>query len=427
MKAVITNRIYLECDRVLYDKLDKELTYVIPAFRPEDPPIVIKNMGRVRDTIATIPTGRIDLIPEDYTVVDKRILVPTEFPEFRYTLRDSQQHVYNTVIDNVLINAPVSWGKTFTALSIAAKLKQKTLIITHTVALRNQWEKEIQKVFGIEPSVIGSQRLELDGPIVVGNIQTLYRHIDKISKTFGLIILDECHHVSAATFSKIIDSNHARYKIGLSGTLKRKDGKHVVFGDYFSKHVIQPPEENSMQPTVDIIPTDIRLMDGANIPWANRVTHLTNNEEYRHLVALLAATYAKRGHKVLIVSDRVSFLQACAELTGDAAVCIVGKIDSEERERLQNQIISGEKTSLYGTLSIYKEGISVNPLSCLILATPINNDPMLEQLIGRIKRTYPNKLTPVVVDIHWKGKTAMRQASNRVAYYMKQGYKIRAL
>jgi superfamily II DNA or RNA helicase len=427
MKAVITNRIYLECDRLLYDKLDKELTYVIPSFRPEDPPLVIKNMGRVKANIVTIPIGRVDLIPEEYNIVDRRVLIPTDFPEFRYTLRESQERVYNTVVDNVMINAPVSWGKTFTALSIAAKLKQKTLVITHTVALRNQWEKEIKKVFGIEPSVIGSQRIELAGPIVVGNIQTLYRNIDKIKKAFGTIILDECHHVSAATFSKIIDSNHARYKIGLSGTLKRKDGKHVVFADYFSKHVIQPPEENSMQPTIDIIPTNIRLMDGANIPWANRVTSLANNEEYRHLVSLLAATYAAKGHKILIVSDRVSFLQACAELTGDKAVCIVGKIDSTERERLQNQIISGEKTSLYGTLSIYKEGISVNPLSCLILATPINNDPMLEQLIGRIKRTYPNKMTPVVVDIHWKGKTAMRQASARMAYYMKQGYKIRAL
>ena len=65
-----------------------------------------------------------------------------------------------------------------------------------------------------------------------------------------------------------------------------------------------------MTPEVHIVKSEIRFMDGARIPWANRVTNLANNEEYRHTVALLAATYAARGHKVLVVSDRVHFYEA---------------------------------------------------------------------------------------------------------------------
>ena len=233
MKAVISNRIYLEVSQEYKDFLAKELTYTIPSYNPHDPPIVIKNMSRIRENLVTIPIGRMDLIPDDYEVVDKRVYVPVDFPEFKFPLRESQQAVYDEIEDNSIINAWVSWGKTFTGLAIAGKLGQKTLVITHTVPLRNQWAKEVEKVYGFTPGIIGSGKFELDSPIVIGNTQTLYRNIPKVRQEFGTIILDEMHHVSSPTFSKVIDTNYCRYKIGLSGTIERKDGKHVVFKDYF--------------------------------------------------------------------------------------------------------------------------------------------------------------------------------------------------
>jgi len=215
MKALISNRIYLEVTEEYKEFLSKELTYTIPSFNPRDPPFVIKNMARVRDKLVSIPIGRTDLIPKDYEVVDKRINIPVDFPEFKLPLRPSQQEVYDEIEDNCIINAWVSWGKTFTGLAIAGKLGQKTLIIVHTVPLRNQWAKEVEKVYGITPGIIGSGKFEIDAPIVIGNTQSLYRNILKINKQFGTIILDEMHHVSSPTFSKVIDTNYARYKIGL--------------------------------------------------------------------------------------------------------------------------------------------------------------------------------------------------------------------
>jgi superfamily II DNA or RNA helicase len=82
---------------------------------------------------------------------------------------------------------------------------------------------------------------------------------------------------------------------------------------------------------------------------------------------------------------------------------------------------------LYGTQAIFSEGISVNSLSCLILGTPINNEPLLTQLIGRVVREQEGKRQPVIIDIHLKGKTATKQASNRMGHYMKQGYKIKQI
>jgi superfamily II DNA or RNA helicase len=420
MKAVLSNRIYMEVNSSYQSYIDKELTYSIPPRRPTDPPIFIKNMGVIRAGLVSLPIGRTDLIPEDYEIVDKRNNISIEPLDFKFTLRDSQQAVYDEVFDSCIINAWVSWGKTFTALAIANKLQQKTLIVTHTLTLRAQWEKEIQKVFGVAAGVIGSGRFETDSPFVVGNVQTLYRNIDKITKEFGTLILDEMHHVSSPTFTRIVDASRARYKIGLTGTMQRKDGRHVIFRDYFSDKVLKPPKENYLTPRVDIVKSGIRFIDG-NVDWASRVNALAYNWEYQNMIALLAANYAARGHKVLVVSDRVDFLKSCARLVGDNAICVTGDIPHEERPEIIKGIFE-EKDILFGTQSIFSEGISLDCLSCLVLGTPVNNEPLLTQLIGRIIRIYEGKLQPVIADIHLEGRTARKQASARMGYYMKQGY-----
>ena len=406
--------------------IDSTLTYTIPNYDPRDPPTTIKNMGIVRKDLITLPSGREDLIPKDYEIVDKRVTKRIEFPKFKFELRPSQQEVFDRVDESCIINAWVSWGKTFTALAIASNLSQKTLVVVHTLALLKQWQTETRKVFGIEAGIIGAGKFNIDSPIVIGSVQSLYRRVTDISDEFGTVILDEMHHVSSPTFAKIVDKNKARYKIGLSGTIERKDGKHVVFRDYFGQTVHKPPKENYMTPKIDIIASDVRFMDGQNIPWATKVTHLSYQEEYVHSVAMIASAYAAKGHKVLVVSDRVEFLKTCAKLSGDEAISITGDIPHEERPKMMKQLWH-DKNILYGTQSIFSEGVSLDCLSCLILATPVNNEPLLTQLIGRIIRIQEDKAQPVVVDINLVGKTARKQANNRRGYYMKQGYEVNDL
>ena len=408
------------------NELERELTYTIAPRIPSDPPIVFKTFRYVREGLCSIPMGREDLIPDDYEIIDKRITSPVEHADFKFDLRPSQQVVYDEIYDSSIINAWVSWGKTFTGLAIAAKLGQKTLVVTHTTTLRNQWEKEVKKCFGYTAGRIGSGMFNIDAPIVIGNIQTLYRRMDDIKHEFGTLILDEMHHVSSPTFTRIIDEMPTRYKIGLTGTLERKDGRHVVFRDYFGSNVLKPPKENYLTPKVDILKSEIRFLDGSFTPWAERINHLAMDQEYVHGVAATAAKYAAEGHKVLVVSDRVKFLKQCAALVGDKAVSITGDMDFAERERTIEKI-RNEKSILFGTQAIFSEGISINELSCLILGTPVNNEPLLTQLIGRIIRKIDGKQQPIVVDIHLKGKTAARQASARMGYYIKQGYEVNIL
>ena len=426
-KAILSNRIYMSADAKQQKLIDRELTYTIPTYNPMEPPTIIKNMGRISSKLITVPTGRMDLVPDDYEIIDKRTLVPVEFPKFKFDLRDSQAKVHDSIQDSAIINAFVSWGKTFTAIAVAATLGQKTLVVVHTLALRDQWEKEIEHCLGIKPGIIGSGKFDITPIIVVANVQTLGKKMKEIQNMFGTLILDEMHHVSAPTFSKIIDKSNARYKIGLSGTLKRKDGKHVIFNDYFGFDVHQPPKENYITPRVVLVKSETRFPDSAKIPWANRVNAVAYDEGYQRMISQLASVYAAKGHKVLVVSDRVQFLNRCADLTGNNAICITGELPHEQRDEELKKIKDGTADILYGSQSIFSEGISVNELSCLILGTPINNEPLLIQLIGRVIRKMDGKIQPVVLDIQLKGNTAARQAKARSAVYIKQGYDIKVV
>ena len=420
MKAVLSHRIYLEVDNKTSKELREALTYRIPTYG-DGPPMIVQNFFVFKPGILSIPIGRTDLIPAGYEIVDKRVLAPTVLPQFKYELRESQQEIYDAAEDNCLVNAKVGWGKTFMALALAAKLGQKTLIVVHTIPLMHQWAREVEKVFGFKPGLMGDGHDNTSTPIVIGNVATLERRTDRICKLFGTLIMDEVHHAPSRTFSKVVDSSYARYKIGLSGTLERKDGLHVLLPDYFGFKVFRPAKENTLDPTVHAYDTGIYFPYGD--VWANRVTALNQDPAYALWIAKAVQKYTDLGHKVLLVSDRVEFLKVISEVTHSAL--IIGETD--DREEQFRLLEDGSTNSICGTLSIFKEGISYNPLSCVILGTPVNNLPMLEQVVGRIQRLHPGKLEPVVVDPILRGRTTEKQFTNRSGFYMKQGWDIKYL
>jgi superfamily II DNA or RNA helicase len=177
-----------------------------------------------------------------------------------------------------------------------------------------------------------------------------------------------------------------------------------------------------MKPEVYILQTDIPLNSNPMIPWANKINELTERPEYLDLVTSIAERFADLGHSVLVVSDRTEFLKKCVEKSGDRAAMIIG--NTVNRDKLHEELKGKERDILYGSISIYKEGISESYLSCLVLGTPVNNDPLLEQLIGRILRLLEGKLTPVIVDIVLTGSTSKKQARSRAMLYMRNGYKV---
>ena len=426
--AILSNRIYFKPkDNDELKNIINKLTYRIESKSGQKGKFknieIIKNYRLLPNNIVSIPQGRTDLVPAGLEIIDKRIYNEVPFPIPKFDLREGQQAVYDEVTDTCFINALVGWGKTFTALHLARKLGQKTLVVTHTTMLRDQWIDEIRALFGMEPGVIGSGKFDIeDHAIVVGNVQTVTKLMPSICKEFGTVILDEAHHVPATTFSSIIDGMYCRYRIALSGTMLRTDGKHVVFLDYFGKDVFRPPQSHTLDPVVKIIQTGIHLPTGE--PWAKKINALLYDEDYQQFVAALATVQMEKGHCVLVVADRVEFLNKIKDYIGSSCILITGETDYEERKALIEQVEAGEKMCVAGSRQIFSEGISINRLSCVILAVPTSNPISLEQVIGRIMRMHPEKLDPVVLDLNFSSGAERRQNGARLAFYASKGWEI---
>jgi len=426
-KAVISNRIYMDDPGKEHTKhIMRTLTYKIHKDTGSKKFVsveTIRNYKTLMNGIISVPQGRLDLIPKEYDLVDKRILNPVPFPTAKFNLREDQQVIYDEITDTCFINALVGWGKTFTALHAAKKLGQKTLVITHTTALRDQWVEEVETLFGISPGIIGSGKFDIeDHAIVVGNIQTIVKNLDVLCKEFGTLILDEAHHCPATTFAGTVDAFHARYRIALSGTMTRKDGKHILFQDYFGHTVYKPPQANTINPVVHIVKSGLTLKPGAT--WVEKINDLTQNDNYRKFIAGLADMHISGGHSVLIVADRVEFLEKVKEYVGETCLLVTGETDFEARQRAKEQILNKEKMCIAGSRQIFAEGISINILSCVILAVPMSNDSLLEQIVGRIMRPHEGKLNPIVIDIQFAGWADKKQNTDRLGLYLRKGWEV---
>jgi superfamily II DNA or RNA helicase len=427
-KAIISNRIYLDNPGEETTKLiTKSLTYKFNKNIGKNHIVTtetVKNYKILPNNIISIPQARTDLIPENYDVIDKRIQVDVPFPSPHFELRSAQQIVYDAVQDTCFINALVGWGKTFTALHLARKFAQKTLVITHTVALRDQWKEEIETLYKITPGIIGGGVFDIeDHFIVVGNIQTLSKYKTELAKEFGTIILDEAHHAPATTFTEFIDSSYARYRIALSGTMIRKDGKHKLFPDYFGYDIYQPPQSDTLTPVIKIVKTGVTLKPNAT--WVEKINELTQTQSYIKFIAAAALAQISNGHSVLVIADRVEFLKQVADYVGETCVLVTGETSLEDRHLAKEQLLNKTKMCVAGSRQIFSEGLSINVLSSVILAIPMSNDSLLEQIVGRIQRQHPGKKTPPeVIDMQFSGWADKKQNNDRLGLYLRKGWQV---
>lgn len=425
MKVVLSNKAYLNPDDELKKRLETGLTYQVfePHTKKQLPKLVL-HYGPVTSKTWWMPVTRLDLLQDrEIEVIDKRTQIEETFPEPSFTLREDQQEIFDEVDDSCIINAKPGFGKTILALAIAAKLGQKTLVVCTTTAIRDMWIAEVRKWFDMEPGIIGSGEFDHDSPITIGNIQTLAKHGLKLADQFGLIIVDEMHHTPASTFTKLILESKARYKIGLSGTLVRKDGLHCVFKDFFGMRTFVPEVANTIAPTIHMYDTGVELSGNQMIPWANKVNAVLENTMYRKQVLALANCYIRMGHKVIVVSDRIEFLKYIHENVKGRSALFIGETSTEDRVQLQKDMSDGKLDIFNASQNIFSEGISQNELSCMILGSPIgDNESLVEQLAGRIMRQSEGKLSPILVDLKLDGWTGGRHRRARTSIYAKNGW-----
>ena len=129
--------------------------------------------------------------------------------------------------DQGILVAPPGSGKTIMGLAMIAQKSQPALIITHRKQIYNQWLERIEAFLKIPKKNIGqySAKKEIKSPITVAMIQSLAKapNLKEISDNFGLVIVDECHHMPARTFRDVITKFSPKYLYGLTATPTRKN------------------------------------------------------------------------------------------------------------------------------------------------------------------------------------------------------------
>ena len=175
--------------------------------------------------------------------------------KFNGELRDFQKPIVETYLKHVktkgsgLLEIHTGGGKTVLALNIISKLKKKTLIIVHKEFLLRQWLERIEqflptaKVGRIQGSNIDVENKD----IVIGMLQSLSMkdYSKDILSDFGLTIYDECHHISAEVFSRVLFKVVTKYGLGLSATMKRKDGLTKVIKMFLGDVVYKKEREGT--------------------------------------------------------------------------------------------------------------------------------------------------------------------------------------
>lgn len=430
-KIVLSNKLYIKPDEKLLKYLERHLTFQLPQTAPNVPPKFVTQIAPVAKDIYAISRGSLHLLDSyglDYEVSDKRADIPAEIPDLILPMRDDQEAILRQTegFTDFIVNGRVGFGKTATACGIIAREKQKTLIVVPTTALRQQWMVEIKKFLGITPGQFGTGILDTSSPIVVANIQTAVKHITSLSSLFGMIVIDECHRCPASTFLSLLEASRAKYRIGLSATAWRKDGLHQLLPGLFTPMMITPEKANTIDPAIYQIPfEDFQLVSNAETPWAISENQLYSNSKYKDLCKFLVNSTITLGYKTLLTANRKEFIHYIAENVNAKVDCITSDESIDDREESLNKIRRGELDGIIGTLSILKEGVSCNDLSCLILTSSTNNKAVVAQVVGRIMRLAKDKKNPIVIDITLpESNLGSKHVRERLKIYKDNGWKV---
>ncbi|MEW6173691.1 MAG: DEAD/DEAH box helicase family protein [Bacillota bacterium] len=380
--------------------------------------------------------------------------------EFNGKLREEQQLAVNELIkhDNGVLSATTAFGKTVIAAKLIAERKLNTLILVHRQQLLSQWKRKLSEFLNIHEELpvlekkrgrkknrsligqIGAGKDDLSGIIDVAVMQSLNSggEVKEYVKNYGMVIVDECHHIPAFSFEQILKNSNPKYVYGLTATPTRKDGHHPIIFMHCGpiRYRVDAKKQAEKRPFEHYV---IPRFTGFRVPIDKEEKELTIQEIYTEIAAneirnqLIKDDVVKsyeNGRNSLILTERTAHVEQLAKKIGEkipGVIALTGSMSAQETKKILAKISEtppDEQLTLISTGKYIGEGFDEPRLDTLFLAMPISWKGTLQQYAGRLHRLYESKNEVQIydyIDVHVRMLEKMY--NKRLSGYAAIGYK----
>lgn len=317
---------------------------------------------------------------------------------------DSLKQLEANIIGGAMLVLPCGYGKTVCALAICCHIKVRTLVLVHKSFLVQQWHERAQTFIpDASLGIIRQDIINSDADIVVGMIQSISKrgYSEDLMSKFGLVIVDEAHHMSAPVFNTALRYTPSQKILALSATPERKDGLTQLL--FWSMGGICHRIERSPEHTL----VSCMIYEGGSRKEIIAKNGMLSIPSMLNMLAkdkVRNTIIAKRIHEcynanryVIVLSDRLSQLTELTAILCDTMhlpECdiaeYIGRTKQTERD------IASTRKIIMTTYSMAKEGLDIPRLDTVVFATPKGD---VVQASGRVQRKHSDKNVPLIIDI----------------------------
>ena len=360
-------------------------------------------------------------------------VAPRDF-SFKVTLSAQQERAVHAMSahDLGVLVAPPGTGKTVMACALIAHHRAPTLVLVHRKPLADQWRDRLEACLGLVPSEIGqigSGRSRPTGVVDIAMIQSLARHQDgnDLFEGYGLVVVDECHHLPAVSFETCVKRAPVRRWLGLTATPYRRDGLEGII----AMQCGPTSHEISVKASAAAAELHLELVihETLSDPVAEEDPHiqdvfrgLVEDDERTDAICGDVSAAAAAGRNCLVLTQRTDHIERIRKkLQGSGHDPLV--LRGGMGKRAHGDVVSALAgpasggTILVATGSYLGEGFDWPRLDALFLAFPLAFKGRVVQYVGRTLRTHESKhhvevhdyvdvLVPVLVRMHKKRLTA---------------------
>jgi len=376
-------------------------------------------------------------------VIDRRPAPATADLSFIGALTATQSTAVDAILghEHGVLVAPPGAGKTVMACAAIARRSTPTVILVHRKQLLDQWSDRLQNFLGLsknEIHVLGKVRYPA-APVALGMFPTLARSEfpEALFAKYGHVIIDECHHVPAASFEAAMKCCTARYILGLTATPNRKDGlQKILFLQCGPiRHRIDLDHSEEQSRTVFVREFSLRLpAEKDRLPIHQIWEHLIQSGERNRAIASDVVAALEQQRFCALLSDRKEHLNALESLLREKwPEESIYRIDGSTKQKLRTAILGnlrskaseGRAFALLATASLLGEGFDMPELDTLFLAMPISFKGRLIQYAGRLHRFSEKKKSVRIYDyVEPDHPLTAQMYRKRTTAYREMGYSI---